>query len=291
MRHSNLAGILFMVLSMGSITINNGMLKLVLAELPLFETMFLRAIIVVVLGLPVLAATSGVGSARHIFAPRVMARSAVECVASVCFVFAVASAPLADLTAILQLTPMLTLVGAVLFFGDKVGRGRIGLVVLAMLGALLVAQPGSASFEPALLFGVLSAAFSAGRDLFGRRVGRGVPAFAVALGVSVFSAVVAGVLTLALERWVMPTPGQMLLIGGAGVLLTLAQLFLFLSFRSAETSAVLPFSYSSMLWALVIGVVTFGTLPNALGLVGMGLILLSGVLVVLRERWVRNRAS
>ncbi len=70
----------------------------------------------------------------------------------------------------------------------------------------------------------------------------------------------------------------MLLIGGAGVPLTLAQLLMFLSFRVAETSAVLPFAYSGLLWALVVGLVTFGTLPNALGFVGMGLILLSGVL-------------
>lgn len=280
-----------MVLSMGSITINNGLLKLVLTELPLFETMFLRAIIVLGLGLPLLAVMSGFSSARQMFAPPVLARNLVECAASICFVFAVASAPLADLTAILQLTPMLTLLGAVVFFGDRVGRARLALVVLALLGALLVAQPGSASFEPALLFGVLSAAFSAGRDLFGRRVARDVPAFAVALGVSVFTAIVAGVLTLALEGWQAPTLAQMLLIGGAGVLLTLAQLLMFLSFRVAETSAVLPFAYSGLLWALVVGLVTFGTLPNALGFAGMGLILLSGVLVVLRERWLRHRGG
>jgi drug/metabolite transporter (DMT)-like permease len=289
-RPSNLTGILFMLLAMGSITINNGMLKLVLAELPLFETMFLRAVIVVALGLPLLAVMSGVGSARHILAPRVMARNLVESAASVCFVFAVASAPLADLTAILQLTPMLTLLGAVVFFGDRIGRVQLLLVLLALVGALLVAQPGTASFEPALLFGVLSALFSAGRDLFGRRVAREVPAFAVALGVSVFTAIAAGVMTLALERWVGPTLVQTLLIGGAGVLLTLAQLFLFLSFRTAETTAVLPFSYTGPLWALPIGALLFGTLPNALGLAGMALILLSGVLVVLRERWVRHRA-
>jgi len=280
-----------MVLSIGSITINNGVLKLLLAELPVFETLFLRAIFVMALGMPLLVLLSGAGSARFIVQPRVLVRSVVECAASVCFVFAVANAPLADVTAIVQLTPMLTLLGAVVFFGDKVARGPLMLIVLALVGALLVVQPGTSAFQPFVLFGVLSALFSAGRDLFGRRVAREVPAFAVALSVSVVTGIVSGAMTLTLETWHAPSLDQVLWIGLAGALLTLAQLFMFLSFRVAETAAVLPFSYSGMLWALVIGVIGFGALPNALGLFGMGLIMLSGVLVVMRERWLRNRAD
>lgn len=282
--NSNLRGILYMVLANGSITLNNGMLKLVLAELPLFETMFLRAIIIVVLGVPLLAAMSGISSARHMLSPAVLARNLVECGASICFVFAVANAPLADLTAILQLTPMLVLLGSVVFFGDRVGKGAAALIVLALFGALLVAQPGSAGFQPFLLLGMLSAALSAGRDLFGRKVPREIPALAVALGVSLFTAVASGGLTLTLERWVPPTLEQTLLIGGAGALLTLAQLFLFLSFRVAKASAVLPFAYTGTLWALAIGAALFGTVPNALALVGIVLIVVSGVLVVAIER-------
>ncbi|MGC4077486.1 MAG: DMT family transporter [Rubrivivax sp.] len=273
-----------MVLANGSIIVNNGVIKLVLRELPLFEAMFLRALIVVVLGVPLLAVMSGLSSARHMLTPRVVARNLVETGASICFVFAVANAPLADLTAVMQVTPMLTLLGAVVFFGDRVGRGAVALIVLALFGALLVAQPGSAGFQPFLLLGMLSSALSAGRDLFGRRVPRDIPAFAVALGVSLFTAIATGGLTLALEHWVPPTLEQMLQIAGAGALLTLAQLFLFVAFRVGETSVVLPFSYSGLLWALLVGALVFGTLPNALGLVGMGLIVLSGVLVVLRER-------
>ncbi len=286
---SNLRGILFMLLAMGSITINNAMVKLAVIELPLLETMFLRAVIVLALGLPLLGLTSSLADARHMLAPRVLARNLVESGASICFVFAVANAPLADLTAILQLTPVLTLLGAVVFFGDRVGRGALALVALALFGALLVAQPGSSGFQPFLLFGLLSATLSAGRDIIGRGVERSVPAFAVALGVSVFTAIATGVLTLMLEKWVAPSLGQMVLVGGAGVLLTLAQLLLFLSFRVGETSAVLPFAYSGMIWALPVGALLFGTLPNPLALGGMGLILLSGVLVVLRER--RNRVA
>jgi hypothetical protein len=123
-------------------------------------------------------------------------------------------------------------------FGDRVGGLTASLIVLALIGGLLVAQPGASGFQPFVLFGLASAALSAGRDLIGRRVDAGVPALAVAVGLSVVCVVVIGCLMLVFERWVMPSLPQLLLISGASAFMTLAQLLLFLSFRVAETRAV-----------------------------------------------------
>jgi drug/metabolite transporter (DMT)-like permease len=281
---SNLRGIVYMVLASGCFTINNGLLKLAVVDLPPLEALFLRAVAALILGVPVLLATTSRASLRHMLEGRVLARNVVECAAAIAFVFAVANAPLADITALLQLTPMLVLLGAVLFFGDRVGGAAIALIVVALVGALLVAQPGSQGFQPYVLFGLASAALSAGRDLIGRRVDAGVPALAVAVGLSLVSAVGIGALMLAFERWVTPSLPQLLLIAGASAFLTLAQLLLFLSFRVAETKAVVPFFYTGTLWALLIGAVVFGTLPNAVAAVGICLIAASGVLVLLLDR-------
>jgi drug/metabolite transporter (DMT)-like permease len=210
-------------------------------------------------------------------------RSVVESAASIAFVFAIAAAPLADLTAILQLTPVFVLLGAVVFFGDRVGAAAYAFVGLALLGALLVAQPGG-GWRPYILFGLLSALLSAGRDLLGRRVDPGVPALAVAVAVSAVSVVGMGVLMVLLERWVTPAAGDLMLITGAAALLTLAQLLLFMAFRLAETRVVLSFFYSGTVWALLVGALVFGMLPNWLGLIGIGLILISGIAVVVIER-------
>jgi drug/metabolite transporter (DMT)-like permease len=281
---SNLRGIIYMVLASGCFTINNALLKLAVADLPPLETLFLRAVAGVILGVPVLLLTAPRGSLRHVLDARVLSRNAVECAAAIAFVFAVANAPLADITALLQLTPMLVLLGAVVLFGDRVGGLTASLIVLALIGGLLVAQPGASGFQPFVLFGLASAALSAGRDLIGRRVDAGVPALAVAVGLSVVCVVVIGCLMLVFERWVMPSLPQLLLISGASAFMTLAQLLLFLSFRVAETRAVVPFFYTGTLWALLIGAVVFGTLPNAVAAIGICLIALSGVLVLLLDR-------
>lgn len=288
-RASNLRGIIYMVLASGCFTINNALLKLAVLELPPLEALFLRAAMAIVLGLPVLIATTSAASLRHMLERRVLARNVVECAAAIAFVFAVANAPLADITALLQLTPMLVLLGAVVFFGDRVGGATVALIVVALLGALLVAQPGSNGFQPYVLFGLLSAALSAGRDLIGRKVDAGIPALAVAVGLSVVSVVGLGALMLAFEHWVTPSFAELLLITGASAFLTLAQLLLFLSFRVAETRAVVPFFYTGTLWALLIGALVFGTLPNAVAAIGICLIAASGVLVLLLDRRARPR--
>lgn len=280
---SNLRGIIYMVLASGCFTINNGLLKAAVIDLPPLEALFLRAVAAVILGVPVLLMTAPAGSLRHMFDGRVLARNVVECAAAVAFVFAVANAPLADLTALLQLTPILVLLGAVVFFGDRVGGATAALIVLALIGALLVAQPGAAGFQPYVLFGLLSAALSAGRDLIGRRVDAGVPALAVAVGLSLVSAIGIGALMLVFERWVTPSWPVLLRIAAASAFLTLAQLLLFQSFRVAETRAVVPFFYTGTLWALLVGLVMFGTLPNGLASIGIGLIAASGVLVLLLD--------
>ena len=281
---SNLRGIIFMVLASGCFTINNALLKLAVVNLPPLESLFLRALAGIILGVPVLLLTTPRGSLRHVLDPRVLARNVVECAAAIAFVFAVANAPLADITALLQLTPMLVLLGAVVLFGDRVGGLTASLIVLALIGALLVAQPGASGLQPYVLFGLASAALSAARDLIGRRVAAGVPALAVAVGLSVVCVVVIGCLMLVFERWVTPSLPQLLLISGASAFMTLAQLLLFLSFRVAETRVVVPFFYTGTLWALLIGAVVFGTLPNTVAAVGISLIALSGVLVLLLDQ-------
>jgi drug/metabolite transporter (DMT)-like permease len=280
---SNLRGIIYMVLASGCFTINNGLLKTAVIYLPPLEALFLRAVVAVILGVPVLLMTAPAGTLRHMLDGRVLARNVVECAAAIAFVFAVANAPLADLTALLQLTPILVLLGAVVFFGDKVGGATAGLIVVALLGALLVAQPGANGFQPYVLFGLLSASLSAGRDLIGRRVDAHIPALAVAVGLSLVSAIGIGALMLVFERWVTPSWPVLLLIAGASAFLTLAQLLLFQSFRVAETRAVVPFFYTGTLWALLVGFVMFGTLPNGLASIGICLIAASGVLVLLLD--------
>ena len=64
--------------------------------------------------------------------------------------------------------------------------------------------------------------------------------------------------------------------------------FLFNSYRTATMGMVVPFLYMATIWALISGVLVFQTVPNLLAFAGIALILVSGVIVVMAERWQRK---
>ena len=92
-----------------------------------------------------------------------------------------------------------------------------------------------------------------------------------------------GIAMLLFEDFVMPDLQLILLMFVAAFFLTMGHLCIFLAFRFGEVTAVSPFLYTAMVWALIAGFVVFGTLPNALVFVGIGLIVICGVGVVILE--------
>ena len=54
--------------------------------------------------------------------------------------------------------------------------------------------------------------------------------------------------------------------------------------RTGELSAVTPFRYSRLIFALIFGAVVFGERPDALTYAGSALIVVSGIYIMLRGR-------
>lgn len=281
---SDLRGIMFMVLSMGSFIINDTFLKLAIGDIPPFEALFIRGLASMLWGIPLLAMTGSIKALPQVVDKRVLFRNSFEMIAVIGYVLGLASAPIADLTALSQLSPMFVLIGAFLIFGERIRTLQFWLIVVAFVGAVMVAQPGMSGFSAFALFGLWNAVCIAGRDLSGRKVGDHVPGLVVAIGAAMIVVVGALIIGLLFERWVMPNGSQLLLILVSGLFLTFGHMFVFLAYRVGTTGAVLPFAYTSTIWALISGALVFGTLPNALALVGIGVIVASGVLVVFVRR-------
>jgi drug/metabolite transporter (DMT)-like permease len=75
------------------------------------------------------------------------------------------------------------------------------------------------------------------------------------------------------------------LAGGTG------QLFLSYSYRFSEASALAPFDYSAMIWAVVLGYFFFSELPTVQVWIGAGIVIAAGLLIFWRERRLgRDRA-
>jgi drug/metabolite transporter (DMT)-like permease len=197
---------------------------------------------------------------------------------------ALAHAPIGDVTAIFQITPLLVIMGMIFIHRETALPARIALVVLGFAGALLVAQPGFGTASPFLMFAFVTAMFAALRDLAGRRVSSEIPALVATLITIIMVMSGAAIVGFTTETWIKPTTYHMALMAGAGLFMMLGHMFTFLAYRNASAQAVAPFYYAFMIWAVVLGYVIFRDVPNTFAIAGMLLILVSGLGIVYIER-------
>jgi drug/metabolite transporter (DMT)-like permease len=133
------------------------------------------------------------------------------------------------------------------------------------------------------VIGLLAMGCVALRDLSTRSLSSGVPSLAVtiyaALAVTLLGAVLAP-----FQGWVAVTLPQFLSLVGAAVFLIGGYQFIIMAMRVGEVSAVTPFRYPSLLFAVLLGWVPFGQLPEAMTLLGAGIVIASGLFMLRRER-------
>jgi drug/metabolite transporter (DMT)-like permease len=281
-------GPLFMVLSTGSYVVNDTMMKLATADLPPYEVLTLRGMAALIWGLPLLFMLGYGGKLRLLFERRVLLRNICETMAVMCFVVALANMPIADATALGQVTPLLVLLGASLLFGERIGGLRMALIGCGFAGAIMVAQPTGEGISFYAVLALANAVLSAVRDLAGRRVGIEVPGMIVAISAVVVVLIGAGAGHLLLEQWVMPAGQHLLLLGGAGLFLIFGHFFIFMAYRAGPTGIVAPFYYCFTVWAVISGLVVFQHLPNVLAIAGIVLVVASGLTIVLLDERKRR---
>jgi drug/metabolite transporter (DMT)-like permease len=204
---------------------------------------------------------------------------------------ALAFLPLPEVTAIGYTAPLLTVVFAAMFLGEEVRAFRISCVVLGMVGVLIVVAPrltvlSDQAAGHAQAFGAMlvlsSAVFAALAQVFVRRLVDTEQTATIGFWFSV-TATFLSLVTLPFG-WVMPTPLELGLLVGAGLLGGVGQILLTTSYREADASLVAPFDYASMLFALLIGWFVFAEAPTVTMLMGAGLVMAAGILIILRER-------
>jgi len=286
---SNLRGIVFMVLAGGTFVANDSFMKLVLADAPPMQVLFMRGLAAFLWCLP-LVFILGYGRDIHrVVNPWVLLRAAFEILAVTSFILALNHMPIGDITAIFQISPLFVVIGVSLIWGEKIGPLRTVLIALGLTGALLVAQPGSTSASPYAAFGFLTAIGSALRDLAGRKVPHNIPGIVVALTTIIAVMVAAGLSTVGFETWVPPSNANILKMLAAGLFLVGGHTFVFLAFRFAKAAAVAPFYYTFTLWAMLSGLVVFGDIPNWLSIIGIAFILGSGLASVALDQRIKNK--
>lgn len=198
--------------------------------------------------------------------------------------------PLPEVTAIGYAAPLLVVILAAMFLGERVRLFRLSAVALGLAGVLIVLSPrlstlGDAPDIRQTLGAVLvlgAALFAALAQVFTRKLVQTESVSAIVFWFSCTSTLLS--LATLPWGWVWPTPWTAAMLVTCGLLGGFGQIMLTLSYRHADVSVVAPFEYASMLFALAIGYVFFDEVPTLVMLGGASLVILAGVIIIWRER-------
>ncbi|NNF23683.1 MAG: DMT family transporter [Rhodobacteraceae bacterium] len=195
--------------------------------------------------------------------------------------------PLPEVTALRFATPILIVLFAAVLLGERIRMIRVSAVAVGLIGVVVILWPrltleGSSRelFGAAIVLG--SATLAAFAQIFVKSMAGKESTVAIVFYFSATASVLS-LLTVPFG-WVWPTGEEFALLLTAGAIGGFGQLILTTSYRHAEAGVLAPFTYISMLWAILIGWFFFAEVPTVPMLAGSSLIILAGVAIVLRER-------
>jgi drug/metabolite transporter (DMT)-like permease len=197
--------------------------------------------------------------------------------------------PLADLTGFSFVMPIFAVVLAALLLREYVGPWRGTAVVIGFGGVLLMINPHSGpssvlmhGLSPGAGLALLGALLSAFVVIFIRQMSTTERSETIVFYFMLTTAL-AGALTMI--WWRAPLSAVMVAwLVLAGLLGGIGQICMTYSYRYAEPSLLAPFDYVAMVWAALFGFAVFREVPERLVLVGAGIVVMSGLFIVWRER-------
>lgn len=279
----NARGALFMSIAMAAFTCNDALVKSVTAELSIAQIMAVRGIMTMMLVYAAARTVSTLGSWRVMLHPLVLLRGTFEIGATLTFLSALASIEFANASSILQSLPLAVTLGAALFFGEPVGWRRWTAIAVGFLGVLLILKPGPEGFAPGSLYAVGAVFFTAARDLTTRRMSADIPTLSVTLFTTLANTIIGTLLIWPMGGWQPLSAGTFTSLLIASVAVFVGYQSVIMSMRGGEISFVAPFRYTSLVWALIIGILFFGEAPDLFMLLGAATVIGSGLYTFYRE--------
>jgi drug/metabolite transporter (DMT)-like permease len=273
-----------MAVGMASFTMNDAITKAVSSEMNFGQVMLVRGVFATVLIAALSLHQRAMRSPRTLMITPVALRVAAEVGGTIAFLTAIVHLPLANTAAIFQALPLAVTLGAAVFFGEPVGWRRWLAISAGFVGVLVIVRPGLQGFNQFSLFALGSVFFFAVRDLATRPIPARIPSLLITLVTTVTVTLAGAIILFPLGGWT-PLSGRGVgLLALAAVLVLIGYQYVIMALRIGDLSAVAPFRYSALLWAMLLGYLVFGDMPDGMMLTGATIIVLSGLYTFHRER-------
>jgi drug/metabolite transporter (DMT)-like permease len=211
-----------------------------------------------------------------------VSRAAIGLTTMVLAFSSLAYLPLAESTTIGFAAPLFAVALSALVLKEKVGRHRWSAVALGFVGVLVVMRPGGTHVPAIGLLLAISAALGVGIvTITIRQIGRTESTQTTVLWFSLLSMLALSTLLPFYAR--AHDASAWAILAALGLFGGFGQIFLTSSLRYAPVSVVVPFDYTQLLWAVLLGWFIFSTQPPATTWAGAVVIIASGLYTLYRE--------
>ncbi len=282
----NLRGIAWMLLTGLLFVCVTGIVRHLGTDMAAVQAAFLRYVFGLFLILPVLIRQRGIQ-----VIPRRMGlyalRGVVHGVAVMLWFVAMARIPIAQVTALGYTAPIFTTIGAALFLGETLRARRIGAVLVAFGGAMIIVRPGIEEVSLGAIAQLTAAPLFAASFILAKKLTETESSSTIVAYLSVFVTLV--LLPPALMVWRTPTWEELAWLFMTAVLATLGHYTLTRAFQAADLAVTQPVSFLQLIWATLLGFYVFGEQPDVWTWVGGGVVVASATYISHREARARRR--
>ena len=214
----------------------------------------------------------------------VLVRAACLAAGSLFFALALKRMPVAEASAILFLAPILVAVIAGPMLNEHVGPLGWAAVAVGFAGVLLIARPGGGLDATGVVLSLCAAGTTATYQLLSRLLVSTERTLAMLFYTALVGAVAFGLAAPWFWGGERPTPLMVLLFLGIGILGGIGHFLFTAAHRHAPASTLAPLQYVQLLFAGLLGWLVFEHVPDALSILGMGVVAVAGALVALKSR-------
>ena len=272
-----------MIIAMGCLTLTDLLIKLASQTLPIGQVMISYGVGSLIVFWALLRIKGESIRLAPLTNPTVVFRNIGDLIALNGMFLALVYVPLSTIGAVIQTVPILVTAAAALFLGERVGMRRASAIFVGFLGALLIIQPGAASFDITAILVLIAAIGMALRDIATKLVRENLSTLLLTF-YSCFLFIISGSVLLIINGGAsVPVVDNIVTIAAMIVTGSLGFFFMTEAVRLGEMSVVSPFRYTRLLFSMAAGILILGEQVNASMIIGSALTILSGLYIWRRE--------
>ena len=209
-------------------------------------------------------------------------RSILEVIMTYAFLAALFNMNVANANAILQLIPLIVLLGSFIFLRQSPKTYEWIAVLVGCFGAVIIIRPGASDFNFFTIHALVAVFCLSARDLLTVRLNKNIPSNIVAFYSALMLTMVSFLLSEDTDLF--GKVDNSLFIVYTAIFVSIGYIASVSAMRYGEVTFVSPFRYTALLWASVMGFIFFGEIPKFSTLFGGSLIILAGIFIFYKSK-------